>query len=73
MNACNISIVLKVSSSTIEKMFEITLQIHISYEHRYEIKKKKTRQKGLHKQLLSDVINALASVNCNCLRAELNG
>ena len=31
----------------------------------------KTRQKGLHKQLLSDVINALASVYCYCLRPEL--
>ena len=32
-----------------------------------------TRQKGLHKQLLSDVVDALACVYCYFLRAELNG
>ena len=32
----------------------------------------KTRQKGLHKQLLSDVVNALAAY-CYFLRAERNG
>ena len=33
----------------------------------------RTRQKGLHKQLLSDVVNALASVYCYFLRVDQTG